>query len=329
MYKSILNVKETQIAIKDIRDFFQEKFSEKMNLLRVSAPLFLDPLTGLNDDLSGEKAVAFSPKFQFNKKIEIIHSLAKWKRYALKKYNLDKYEGVYANMNAIRQEEIVDNTHSLYVDQWDWEKVIDKKDRNAKYLFEIVNEIYQVIKKVDRFVAKKYAGKIFEKLPKDIFIIDSQDLENMYPKLTAEQREDVITRDKGAVFVWKVGYPLDLTKRPHSLRAADYDDWELNGDLLVYDSVMDRALELSSMGIRVDKIALSKQKDISLEELGKINPFYEGIIKETLPFSIGGGIGQSRLCMFFLEKKHIGEVQVSVWPEEYKESLKSEGIFLL
>ena len=327
-YKSELNLHDTQIAIKTVKDFFQNLISLRLNLSRVSAPLFVDPNSGLNDNLNGvERPVSFTIKEQNERNAEVVHSLAKWKRYALKKYGFSEGEGIYTDMNAIRRDETTDNIHSIFVDQWDWEKIINKKDRNIDFLKDTIRTVYKCLRKTEKYMAIQY-DYIEEILPADIFFITTQELEDMFPESTPKEREYYITKAKGAVCILKIGDLLESGEK-HDGRAPDYDDWSLNADILVYYPVLDIALELSSMGIRVDKDALLSQ----LEKAGcpeRANlPFQKAIIDGKLPFTIGGGIGQSRICMFFLRKAHIGEVQSSLWPEEMVAEAEKNGIQLL
>ena len=327
-YKSELNLHDTQIAIKTVKDFFQNLISLRLNLSRVSAPLFVDPNSGLNDNLNGvERPVAFTIKDQNERNAEVVHSLAKWKRYALKKYGFSEGEGIYTDMNAIRRDETTDNIHSIFVDQWDWEKIINKKDRNIDFLKDTIHTVYKCLRKTEKYMAIQY-DYIEEILPADIFFITTQELEDMFPESTPKEREYYITKAKGAVCILKIGDLLESGEK-HDGRAPDYDDWSLNADILVYYPVLDIALELSSMGIRVDKDALLSQ----LEKAGcpeRANlPFQKAIIDGKLPYTIGGGIGQSRICMFFLRKAHIGEVQSSLWPEEMVAEAEKNGIQLL
>ena len=327
-YHADLNLHDTQIAIKTVKDFFQQTLSQKLNLLRVSAPTFVAPESGLNDNLNGvERPVSFDIKSIEGSNAEIVHSLAKWKRYALKKYGFSHGEGLYTDMIAIRRDEDLDNIHSVYVDQWDWEKIISKEERSIETLKETVRTIYSVLRKTEKYMAVQY-DYIEEILPKDIFFITTQELLDMYPDCTPKEREYRITREKGAVFLMKVGKTLNNGER-HDGRAPDYDDWELNGDILVYYPVLDIALELSSMGIRVDEDALDRQ----LTEAGcddrRELPFQKAILNKELPYTIGGGIGQSRICMFFLRKAHIGEVHVSLWPKEITDAAETHGLQLL
>lgn len=327
-YHSQLDLHDTQIAIKTVKDFFQNLLSQRLNLQRVSAPLFVDPDSGLNDNLNGvERPVTFGIKEQNEKQAEIVHSLAKWKRYALKKYGFSMGEGLYTDMNAIRRDEDTDNIHSIFVDQWDWEKIIDKKDRNLDYLKETVKTVYKVLRKTEKYMAIQY-DYIEEMLPHDIFFITTQELEDMFPDNTPKEREYYITQAKGAVCILQIGDTLESGER-HDGRAPDYDDWSLNADILVYYPVLDIALELSSMGIRVDREALLRQLDkAGCPERAEL-PFQKAIIDEALPYTIGGGIGQSRICMFFLRKAHIGEVQSSLWKDEIVKEAEKNGIQLL
>lgn len=326
-YTSKLSLMDTQIAIKFVKDTFQKELVKKLNLLRVTAPLFVLPSTGLNDNLSGkEKPVSFKVN-DINQEAEIVHSLAKWKRMALGKYGFKENTGLYTDMNAIRKDEELDFIHSLYVDQWDWERVIKKEDRNFKYLQFIVKKIYGCIYDLSRKVSKKYP-MLSHNLPKNIHFISTSELENMYPNMTRKEREDEITRKYKAVFLYQIGYPL-ADGLPHDTRAADYDDWMLNGDILVHYELYDMALELSSMGIRVDAKSLVTQLNHKNENDKLTNDYCISILKDEIPLTIGGGIGQSRLCMFMLQKAHIGEVQVSLWPEKQIEKLKENNIELL
>ncbi|QSF13511.1 aspartate--ammonia ligase [Mycoplasma sp. Mirounga ES2805-ORL] len=315
MYKPKLNIKETQIAIQTIKFSFTKQLSKLLNLTRVSAPLFVETNSLINDGLNGEAPVRFIPK-ELNKQLDIVHSLAKWKRLALKKYNFDSHEGLWTDMNAIRQEETLDNKHSIYVDQWDWELIINEEDRNITFLKSVVNKIFRSIKYVENKINLIFSN-LKRKLPETLTFVSSEELYNKYPELTPEQREKEFAKIHKAFFVYKIGYKLPDGVE-HSKRAFDYDDWNLNGDLIVYDEQNDDALELSSLGIRVNKESLAQQIKIMNISDSKLSTYHQQILKNNLPFTIGGGIGQSRLCMFLLEKKHIGEVQVSVWPEEFK-----------
>ena len=327
-YQSSLNLHDTQIAIKTVKDFFQNLLSQRLNLARVSAPLFVDPDTGLNDNLNGvERPVSFGIKEQNDKEAEVVHSLAKWKRYALKKYGFSVGEGLYTDMNAIRRDEETDNIHSIFVDQWDWEKIIQKEDRTLDFLQDTVRTVYKCLRKTEKYMSIQY-DYIEEILPHDIFFITTGELEKMFPEVSPKEREYLISKEKGAVCIMQIGDKL-ANGEPHDGRAPDYDDWALNADIVVYYPVLDIALELSSMGIRVDKDALLSQ----LEKAGCLEradlPFQKAVIDGTLPFTIGGGIGQSRICMFFLRKAHIGEVQSSLWPKEDADACEKNGILLL
>ena len=327
-YHCALNLHDTQVAIKTVKDFFQKSLSDQLNLLRVTAPLFVLPQSGLNDNLNGvERPVTFGIKEQNDDQAEIVHSLAKWKRYALKKYGFQYGEGLYTDMNAIRRDEITDNIHSIFVDQWDWELIIDRSERNMDKLKEIVQKVYKALKKTEKYMAIQY-DYIEEILPKDIYFITSQELEDLYPDCTPKERESKITREKGAVFIMQIGDYLASGVK-HDGRAPDYDDWSLNGDIIVYYPVLDIALELSSMGIRVDEDALTRQLNAAgCPERANL-PFQKAILEKKLPYTAGGGIGQSRICMFFLRKAHIGEVQCSLWPPQVVEEAKKNGITLL
>ena len=327
-YRSELNLYDTQEAISTIKDFFQQALSEQLTLLRVTAPLFVTPDSGLNDNLNGiERPVDFDIKEQDGKTAEIVQSLAKWKRFALKKYGFHPGEGLYTDMNAIRRDEVADNIHSIYVDQWDWEKIILKEQRNVETLKETVRKVYKAIKKTEKYMSIRY-DYIEEILPKDIFFITSEELAEMYPGYTSKEREDKIAKLKGAVFIMGIGHEMSNGER-HDGRAPDYDDWNLNGDIIVWYPVLNRSLELSSMGIRVDKETLETQLEISGCQDRAERPFQKAVIEGKLPYTVGGGIGQSRLCMFYLRKAHIGEVQCSIWPEDMREEAEYRGIKLL
>ena len=327
-YHSELNLHDTQIAIKTVKDFFQNLLSQRLNLSRVSAPLFVDPDSGLNDNLNGvERPVTFDIKEQNGREAEVVQSLAKWKRYALKKYGFSYGEGLYTDMNAIRRDEITDNIHSIFVDQWDWEKIIKKDERTIATLMDTVKVVYKCLRKTEKYMAIQY-DYIEEILPHDIFFVTTQELADMFPDNTPKEREYYIAKAKGAVCIMKIGDVLENGER-HDGRAPDYDDWSLNADIVVYYPVLDIALELSSMGIRVDKKALLSQLKKAGCEERKDLPFQKAIINEELPYTIGGGIGQSRICMFFLRKAHIGEVQSSLWPEDMIAQCEEIGVQLL
>ena len=314
-YESPQSIKDTQKAIKEVKDYFQNLLAERMNLLRVSAPLFVTPESGLNDNLNGvERPVKFGIREQGDKEVEIVHSLAKWKRMALQKYGFKKGEGLYTDMTAIRRDEDTDNLHSIYVDQWDWEKIIDKSERNVDTLKETVFRIYMAIKQTEYYMCGKYHF-MDPFLPAEISFVTTQELEDRWPDKTPKERENLITKEKGAVFLMKIGGPM-LSGERHDGRAPDYDDWNLNGDILVYYPILGISLELSSMGIRVDEDSLAAQLKLAgCEERAEL-PFQKAILEKKLPYTIGGGIGQSRICMFFLQRAHIGEVQSSIWPDE-------------
>ena len=327
-YDPKLSVRETQEAIKYIRDTFQKEFGKEMNLERISAPLFVERSTGLNDDLNGvERKVSFDIKDIPGDEIEVVQSLAKWKRNALGVYGFKPGEGLYTNMNAIRRDEDLDNLHSVYVDQWDWEKVITKEERTEETLKSVVRNIFKVIKHMEHEVWYKFPQAVYH-LPDDIFFIDSEELLQMYPDLSVKERENEICRQHGAVFIMKIGDKLS-NGEPHDGRAPDYDDWQLNGDILFWFEPLNMALEVSSMGIRVSEESLHAQ----LEKAGALEreklPFHRGILDKKLPYSIGGGIGQSRLCMLLLGRVHVGEVQASVWPEEMRKQCLLHNIVLL
>ena len=327
-YHSPLTIRETEVAIKEVKDHFERALAKNLHLTRVSAPLFVRPESGLNDNLNGvERPVSFDIKEQDGSVAEIVHSLAKWKRYALKNYNFHSGEGLYTDMSAIRRDEDTDNIHSLYVDQWDWEKVISKEERNTETLQYTVRKVYRALKDTEEYISRRY-NYIDPLLPDDIFFITTQELEDLYPDLTTKEREKAIAKEKGAVFISKIGGVLASGER-HDGRAPDYDDWNLNGDIIFWNPLLDCAIELSSMGIRVDSDSLEKQLHIS-NALDRLNMQYHQMVKSnTLPLTIGGGIGQSRICMYFLRKAHVGEVQASIWSEETEKICKENGINLL
>ena len=336
-YHSPLTIRETEVAIKEVKDHFERALAKNLHLTRVSAPLFVRPESGLNDNLNGvERPVSFDIKEQDGSVAEIVHSLAKWKRYALKNYNFHSGEGLYTDMSAIRRDEDTDNIHSLYVDQWDWEKVISKEERNTETLQYTVRKVYRALKDTEEYISRRY-NYIDPLLPDDIFFITTQELEDLYPDLTTKEREKAIAKEKGAVFISKIGGVLASGKR-HDGRAPDYDDYTtnglnglpgLNGDLLLWDNVLQRSIELSSMGIRVDKEALQRQLKEEKEEKRLELYFHKRLMNDTLPLSIGGGIGQSRLCMFYLRKAHIGEIQASIWPEDMRKECEELEIHLI
>ena len=327
-YHSELNLHDTQIAIKTVKDFFQNLLAERLNLLRVSAPLFVDPASGMNDNLNGvERPVSFGIKEQNERKAEIVHSLAKWKRMALGRYGFGVGEGLYTDMNAIRRDEDTDNIHSIYVDQWDWERVIAHQDRTEETLHETVKSVYEALRVTEKHMSNLY-DYITCFLPEEITFVTSQELLDRWPDLSPKEREYNAAKEHGAIFVEKIGGPLSDGK-PHDGRAPDYDDWNLNGDIIVYFPVDDIALELSSMGIRVDEVSLPAQLKAAGCEDRLSLPFHKAIMEKKLPYTIGGGIGQSRICMFFLRKCHIGEVQVSLWPEKDVQFANEHGVTLL
>ena len=327
-YHSELNLHDTQIAIKTVKDFFQGLLALRLNLSRVSAPLFVDPLSGLNDNLNGvERPVTFDIKEQNGRTAEVVQSLAKWKRYALKKYGFSYGEGLYTDMNAIRRDEITDNIHSIFVDQWDWEKVITKEERTIETLKETVRTIFKVIKHMEHEVWYKYPEAV-KHLPDDVTFITSQELEDMYPDKTPKERENLITKKYGCVFLMQIGEKL-ASGEPHDGRAPDYDDWQLNGDILFWFEHLNSALEISSMGIRVDEKSLDEQlKKAGCEDRREL-PYHKALLNGELPYTIGGGIGQSRLCMLLLDRAHVGEVQASIWPEEMRKEARAAGMMLI
>ncbi len=327
-YRSPLTIRETEVAIKEVKDHFERALAKSLHLTRVSAPLFVRPESGLNDNLNGvERPVAFGIKEQEEAQAEIVHSLAKWKRHALKHYGFHSGEGLYTDMSAIRRDEDTDNVHSLYVDQWDWEKVISKEERNTETLQYTVRKVFSALKETEYFISRRY-NYIQPLLPDDIFFITSQELEDMYPDCTPKERENRITKVKKAVFVSQIGKELASGKK-HDGRAPDYDDWELNGDILVWYPVLNMGLELSSMGIRVDEDSLSSQLKLAgCEERAEL-PFQKALLNRELPYTIGGGIGQSRICMYYLRKAHIGEVQASIWPDDILNEAREHGVQLL
>lgn len=326
-YRSLLNARQTQMAIKKVKDFFERDLAIQLDLIRVSAPLFVTESSGLNDNLNGtERPVSFDIK-GVNGQTEIVHSLAKWKRFALKEYGFENNEGLYTDMNAIRRDEETDNIHSVFVDQWDWERIITKEERTVEYLKSTVKKIYAALRHTEKHIADDYA---FAKrlLPEKITFITTQELEDRYPSLSAKEREYEAAKEYGAIFLMQIGGNLKSGK-PHDGRAPDYDDWSLNGDIIVYYELLDISLELSSMGIRVDEEAMMKQLKIKGCEDRASLPFHRALLAGELPYTIGGGIGQSRMCMFFLHKAHIGEVQSSVWDENTLKTCRENGVTLL
>lgn len=336
-YRPLLDPNQTEQGIKQIKEFFQENLSTELRLRRVTAPLFVLKGMGINDDLNGvERAVSFPIKDLNDRQAEVVHSLAKWKRLTLADYHIEPGYGIYTDMNAIRADEELGNLHSLYVDQWDWERVITAADRNVAFLKDIVRRIYAAMLRTEFMVCETYP-QIKPFLPQELFIIHAEELRAMYPDKTPKERETAITQKYGAVFIIGIGCKLSDGK-VHDQRAPDYDDYStigennlpgLNGDLLIWDSVIDRAVELSSMGIRVDKEALLHQLKLSGKEERKELYFHKRLLEDSLPLSIGGGIGQSRLCMVYLRKAHIGEIQASIWPEEMRNECARLGMPLI
>lgn len=327
-YDPVLDIRHTQEAIKYIRDTFQREFGNELHLSRVSAPLFVTKSSGLNDNLNGvESPVHFDMKAIPHEDIEVVHSLAKWKRFALKKYGFQMHTGLYTNMNAIRKDEDLDNLHSAYVDQWDWEKIITKEQRNEETLRQVVRHIFKVIKHMEHEVWYKYPEAV-NHLPDDIHFITTQELLDLYPNLDARQRENAIAKKYGCVFIMKIGDKLSNGEK-HDGRAPDYDDWQLNGDIMFWFEPLQCALEISSMGIRVDENSLVEQlKKENCTERMEL-PYHQAILNRELPYTIGGGIGQSRLCMLLLKKAHIGEVQASIWPDDMIQACKEHHIQIL
>ncbi|SHK25488.1 aspartate--ammonia ligase [Paramaledivibacter caminithermalis] len=327
-YEVKMNLIDTEIGIKIIKDYFEEHLAKELDLTRVSAPLFVRPETGLNDDLNGiERPVSFDVLGIGGKDVQIVHSLAKWKRMALAKYVFEIGKGLYTDMNAIRRDEELDNLHSIYVDQWDWEKIISKEERTEETLRDTVQKIYGVFKATEEKICSAYS-QLEKQLPEEIFFITSQELEDRYPELTPKQREDAIAKEKGAVFIMQIGGELKSGIR-HDGRAPDYDDWTLNGDIIFWYPVLEMAFEVSSMGIRVDEDALERQLKLAGCEDRKEFSFHRALLERKLPYTIGGGIGQSRMCMYFLQKAHIGEVQAAIWPEEMIKECEKANIMLL
>ena len=326
-YNPVLDLRDTEIAIKLVKDFFETELAKALNLTRVSAPIMVTPESGLNDNLNGvERPVSFDVK-ETGATVEIVHSLAKWKRQALKTYGFSVGEGLYTDMNAIRRDEETDNIHSIFVDQWDWERIMAPHERNETFLREIVERIYLTLRKTEGFVCAHYPH-IKPELPDHITFVTTQQLEDRYPDLSSKEREYKAAKEYGAVFLMQVGGALRSGKI-HDGRAPDYDDWSLNGDILLYDPLLDISLEVSSMGIRVDPETLLKQLKIrGCEERAEL-PFQKALLNGELPQTIGGGIGQSRMCVYFLRKAHVGEVQASLWPEEVVRACHNGNIPLL
>ena len=327
-YQTGLDIRETERAIKGLKDFFEDHLAAALNLTRVTAPLFVSRASGLNDNLNGvERPVAFKTKELQGEIFEIVHSLAKWKRLALYKYGFSAGEGLYTDMNAIRRDEDLSAIHSLYVDQWDWEKVINQHERTIEHLKTTVRSIYGVLRATEAHVHERYPT-ILPCLPTEIKFITSQELEDRYPTFSAKEREHVIAQEAGAVFIMQIGKTM-RSGQIHDGRAPDYDDWSLNGDIIVWNPVLESALELSSMGIRVDSASMAKQLALAGCQERQAYSFHHMVLSGELPLTMGGGIGQSRLCMFFLRKAHIGEVQASVWPEWMQEQCRKSKVKLL
>ena len=329
-YHSALNLHDTQIAIKTVKDFFQSLLSQRLSLSRVSAPLFVDPDTGLNDNLNGvERPVSFGIREQDEKIAEVVHSLAKWKRFALKKYGFAVNEGLYTDMNAIRRDEDTDNIHSIFVDQWDWEKIITREERNTDFLKKTVRSIVDALSETQSFLCTVFPQlNVLPQVSTDVTFITTQELEDLFPDKTPKEREDAFVKDHPTTFLMGIGGKLKSGK-PHDGRAPDYDDWDLNGDLLVWDSVGRRSFELSSMGIRVDEESLARQLELAGCESRRELPFHKMLLNGELPLTMGGGIGQSRVSMLLLGKAHIGEVQSSLWDEANIAAAEKAGITLL
>lgn len=320
------NIIETEIRIKFIKDVFERELAQNLNLTRVSAPLFVFPESGLNDNLNGvERPVCFDIA-DIGRNVEVVHSLAKWKRMALARYGFSEGEGLYTDMNAIRRDESLDALHSVYVDQWDWEKIISPEERTAETLKSAVLSIYSALLSTEKALCERF-GTV-PVLPKEIGFMTTTELEDEFPELSPREREDAAAKRFGAVFLMQIGAPLKNGK-PHDGRAPDYDDWSLNGDILLWDEVLSRAFEISSMGIRVDAESLRRQLSAAGCEERAALPFHKALLSGKLPQTMGGGIGQSRICMFLLGKRHIGEVQASVWSDSTLEECEKEGIHLL
>ena len=336
-YKALLDLWQTEQGIKLIKEFFQQNLSTELRLRRVTAPLFVLKGLGINDDLNGvERAVTFPIKDLGDKQAEVVHSLAKWKRLTLAEYGIEPGYGIYTDMNAIRADEELDNLHSLYVDQWDWEMTISQADRNLEFLKKVVRRIYSAMLRTEFLTCETYP-QLKPFLPSEIHFVHSEELLQMYPGMTAKEREDEICKKYGAVFIMGIGGKLSDGKK-HDGRSPDYDDWTtpnsdgflgLNGDILIWYPVLEHSIELSSMGIRVDKEALLKQLKIEGQEQRENLYFHKKLLDGTLPLSIGGGIGQSRLCMVMLQKAHVGEIQASIWPEEQRRECKENGMNLI
>lgn len=326
-YFSKLDIMETEIAIKLVKDTFERSLAKALNLTRVSAPLFVRPETGLNDDLNGvERPVEFDVP-EMNAQVQIVHSLAKWKRMALARYGFAPGTGLYTDMDAIRRDETLDNLHSVYVDQWDWERVITREERNMETLYGAVDAILGALRETQNTLCDAYTS-LERFLPNEAVHMTTQELEDAYPGMTAKQREDAAAREHGAVFLSQIGGKLK-SGQPHDGRAPDYDDWTMNGDLLIWYPVLGRAVELSSMGVRVDAAAMKRQLELADCVKRAEMPFHSQVLSGALPLTMGGGIGQSRICMVLLQKAHIGEVQASIWPDSMMDTCAASGIHLL
>lgn len=327
-YENKLDIISTEVAIKYVKDLFERRLAHHLNLMRISAPLYVRKSSGLNDDLNGvERPVSFDIKEIENDDMEIVHSLAKWKRMALSRYHIGYGKGIYTDMNAIRRDEVLDNLHSTYVDQWDWEKIIEEKDRTLDFLKLTVTHIMKALKETEKEV-----NIVFENLEtfihEDVYFITTQELENKYPDLSPKQREYEVTKQYKTVFLMQIGDVLESGEK-HDGRAPDYDDWKLNGDLLLYYPLLDCAVEISSMGIRVNAQSLKEQLAKAKCEERLQLPFHQLLLRDELPLTIGGGIGQSRICLILLNKAHIGEVQVSQWSDAMIEECEKHHITLL
>ncbi len=327
-YKSKLDLLQTEQAIKKVKDYFESNLAEELNLIRVSAPILVKEGNGINDNLNGvERIVSFDALDIEDTQIQVVQSLAKWKRLALAKYGIGLGRGLYTDMNAIRRDEILSNLHSLYVDQWDWEKVITKEQRNVQTLKAEVRKIYNVLRSTEIYL-NDFFPELTPSLPMNIHFVTTQELEDQFPELTPKQREDKVAKEYGAVFISQIGGALKSGSK-HDGRSPDYDDWTLNGDIVLWNPTLEMAFEVSSMGIRVDEEALKQQLILAGAEDRMKLEFHQAILNGEVPYTIGGGIGQSRLCMFFLQKAHIGEVQVSIWNEEILQSCRDANIQLL
>lgn len=327
-YENKLSILETEVGIKYVKDYFEKALANHLNLMRISAPLYVEQSTGLNDDLSGiERPVSFDMKDVDASNMQIVHSLAKWKRVALHRYEIETGKGIYTDMNAIRRDEVLDNLHSAYVDQWDWEKVILPSQRTLSFLKETVHQIVRALKETEEAIHTVFPN-LQSIIHEDVYFLTTQELENMYPHLTSKQREYEIVKQYKTVCLMQIGDQLQSGEK-HDDRAPDYDDWKLNADILIYYPILDCAVEISSMGIRVDAISLQEQLKKACCEHRLQLPYHQMVVNHTLPLTIGGGIGQSRICLLLLNKAHIGEVQVSQWQEEMREVCAQHQMYLL